>query len=79
MYSDYLENKTGQIKKSYLLGIPVKKKITCFEFKLMIHLQVFKILLWLYLGLPSSQIGSILSQSSLIYIFSITVHHLALF
>ena len=39
MYSgEYLDNKTGQIKKAYLLGIPVKKKKTYLELKLMIHL-----------------------------------------
>jgi len=79
MYSgNYLDNKTGQIKKAYLLGIFVKKKVTCFQLKLMIQLEVFKRPLLLYLGLPSSQISSILSQSSLICIFSVTGHNLAL-
>lgn len=75
---EYTDNKPGQIKEGYLLGIPVKKKISCFERKLMIHLYVFKIPLLLYLGLPSSQTGSTIPQSRLIYIFNITGHSLAL-
>lgn len=67
MYSgEYIDNKPGQIKEGYLLGFPVKNKISCFEWKLMIHLKVFKIPLLLYLGLPSSQTGSIIPQSRLI-------------